>query len=653
MALKKTLIALFITISYILVFAQETPSFIPARPAKNLYIVVDEDAFVFPEPSVVKVIFTIEADSTVTYVNIMNKDYAEREDWKEEMMTWKFVPAMQDSVQVQSNEYFDVQLLSKEELKKEKGKVGFSLNEAKAGIVDYANKKIKDYYTGLSLLNPGVYTSNLHFAGPHTAEVALIEDNFSSLSSVATPIHRLKTGFSGSRLSRHGDFYIQEMEYYPYQPALTTIYSGLGENDHNIAEIGFMKNNTLGIKNLLIRADLHFEYGYWGNAIETSGNNRVTANYRTKWGDVSVKYKRLNQEIPSLNIMPVYGLGTYDVTRQKGYTNTTSFESKYFVLAQKIVDEEFEVLEDEGAKFKTKTDQVLIGGKYKNDRIDMKLNYEYVQRDANYDIVELYQDNPDSKHIITFKSAVKRKFLRFERILQYKLDPDQYSYQNELYVPIFKWLELRGQYSKRDRDRSESGSGEENEIYKDSFDDYTEAYTKQQWGAGLKLMFSNLKLELITGLQETYNFQQDMIGQDAFIEEYNEEDLYAKLNATLGWSLLKFDCVLANSTIYQKKIDNLYYYPELQTKTTLDCRKQLEHDNALKTGLSSFFVSEYQSERGDNPQYFVLDWYIGFEITKIFELRGYVKNVLNEEEVLRRNLLPRTYMATMQWNFIN
>ncbi len=652
MVVRKLLTLIIVLYSYT-VFSQEVPSFVPSHPVNNLYIVVEDEDFTFPIPPMFKAIITVEADSTVSYVNILNKEYSDKEDWKTEIMTWKFYPAMQDSVQVQSNELFEIQLLSKKEEIKEKSKVGFKLNETKARIVEFANKDIRNYYDNLSLLNPGVYVSNLHFASPLINEMIITEDSFTTLSDITTPLFRFKTGFSGTRLKRVGDYYEQNQPYYPYQPALTTIYAGMGENDHNIAVIGFMKNNILDIKDLYVRADMHFEYGFWGNAIETTGNNKFTVGYKSKIGDVTLKYKRLNQEIPSINIMPVYKLGTYDVTSQRGYVMSSVFKSKYFLLGYQETNKKFKILEEDGSKFKDVSKQYLTGIKYEHDALASSLNYEYVDRKTNYDVVELYQDSPDSKHILSFKSIVNTKYLKYERILLYKMEPKQLNYQNELHLPIAKWLQLRGEYTYRERDRHETSVGVDSLNYKESFEDYTEAYNKQKWGGGLAFNFPMLSIEALSGMKKTYNFQQDQIGEEVEIKEFDREDLYISLKASLRWKLNDVDFTLSNNTNYQKKINELFYYPEIQSRTSMQARKQLEHDNALKTGVNSVYISGYLSERGVTSEYLIVDWYFGFEISKLFELRGYIKNVLNELDILRRDLIPRTYMATMQWNFIN
>ncbi|MBN2829622.1 MAG: hypothetical protein JXR56_04815 [Candidatus Cloacimonetes bacterium] len=648
---RKVLLSLLLLIANIII-ADELPVFIKAEPVKELMIVVQDDDFIFPNPPTIRVIMTVEPDSTVTYVDIITKAYKEREDWKAEMMTWKFKPALMDSVAAQSNEYFDVKLISKDEFNKILARVEFQPAKIKEEMIEYAVRHRKRYYDDLAGLNPGVYTSNLHFAAPTTEDVFIDDDNYSVLASAASPLHRIKTEKGTSYLDRTGFFYEFKQEYYPYQPALTTIYAGIGENDHNIANISFMKNNSLGLKNLLVRADMHFEYGYWGNSVETTGNTKVSSIYRSALGDIKLSFSSINQKIPSHNIMPVYGLGTFSSATEKGRTVTVGFDSGLVLLGYKSESLQYS---SDVPEFKLKSDirQYLAGLHHETETWQAKLSYQFVERDANYDVQELYQDSPDSKHITSFTGNCDFGIFSLKEQAVYKHTPQLYLSQTELNIPLVKWLGLTADYLLSDRDKPESGTGKDSLNYRAYFEDYTEAHTKQIVAGGFDLNLEHFKLKTIVGTKTTYNFQQTIQGDDKNVIEPEETGLYADIDASVLVKLFQWNVTLKGNTIYQQKLEELQYYPEWQSRFNLDFVKPMISDNALKTGIQAIYVSDYNNEIRTIPEYLVYDYYFGFQISRIFEFRGYMKNVLNERNVMGRDILPRTYLAEIQWYFLN
>jgi hypothetical protein len=638
MALKKTVFLSLLLTLFTLLIADELPVFIKAEPVNDLYIVVQDPDFVFPKPPAIRVIFTIEADSTVTFVNIISPDYKDREDWKSEMMTWKFRPALMDSLATQSNEYFDVKLMSKDEFNKILQKVEFQPLKIKEEMVQYAVRHRNRYFDDLADLNPGTYSSNLHLAAPSTEDVFLTDDDFVVLSKPGTSIHQIKTEKGNSLLNRNGFFYDFDQEYYPYQPALTTIYAGIGENDHNIANISFMKNNSLGIKNLLVRADMHFEYGYWGNSVETTGNSKISSNYRSKFGDVKLSFTTINQEVPSHNILPAYNLATFSSATERGRVLTAGFDSGLLLLGYKT---EYSKYYSDIPEFTLESDskQYLAGLHHETESWQAKLNYQFIERDANYDVQQLYQDSPD--------------FIELKENAVYKLDPELYITSTQLKIPVMSWFGLISDYTLSDRDKPVSGTGVDSLNYRNGFDDFTEAYTKQKYAGGFDFNYGKFHLKATAGLKTTYNYQQTELFNEKTVIELEKSGLFADAGFSAGLSMFQWDMTLRAKVLYQDKIAELEYYPEWQSRFDLDFVKPMSSDNALKTGIQAIYVSEYGNEVRTIPDYLVYEYYFGFQISRIFEFRGYMKNVLNERSIIGRDILPRTYLAEIQWYFLN
>ncbi|MDP8231786.1 MAG: hypothetical protein P9L91_03855, partial [Candidatus Zophobacter franzmannii] len=609
---KRLLVALVIITVAVSVFAQEAPVFVPATPVSDLIIVVEDEGFEFPDPPNIRAIYTIQADSTVTYVEILTEEYKERQDWKDEMMMWKFHPAMMDSVLTQSNEYFDVTLISKKDFQKILEKVQFKPSEIKEQIIEYAVRHKQSFNRNLSELSPSVYASNLHFASPSTGDMYLTDADFSILSGPTTGLHQYKSLRGISQLSRQGLFYDLAQEYYPYQPALTTIYAGIGENDHNIANIGFMKNNSIGVKNLLIRADMHFEYGYWGNSVETSGNSQVSADYRSKIGTFKFDYRSISQEVPSHYILPAYNVGVFSSASEKSESITAGYSYKFFQLGYRSTTSSLKADIINGANFKLKSDskQYLAGLQHNSELLKLKLNYEFIDRDVNFDTQELYQDNPNSKHIISFNGDSDWSFLKLNERVIYKHTPQLYVTQTDVAVPIGEIFSFKANFMLSDRDEAVSGSGTESDSlnYRDYFDDFTEAFTKQSYGGGFEVEYGKLQLSSLVGIKTTSNLQQTVLGLNETVINPEETGLFGEGSFSAQVTQFGWNFGLNGSLVYQSPIDELQYYPEWQTRVNFEAIKPMKPDNAFKTGFTAVYVSEYNTEIGIVPEYLVTDW---------------------------------------------
>lgn len=90
-------------------------------------------------------------------------------------------------------------------------------------------------------------------------------------------------------------------------------------------------------------------------------------------------------------------------------------------------------------------------------------------------------------------------------------------------------------------------------------------------------------------------------------------------------------------------------YPEWQWHGNLDLRFDMKHDNAIRIGLRNQFLSEYK----DLDSSLTIDFYLAFEITKLFEIKGEAINITNSDNIFSHPLPERYYKASFRWYFIN
>lgn len=90
-------------------------------------------------------------------------------------------------------------------------------------------------------------------------------------------------------------------------------------------------------------------------------------------------------------------------------------------------------------------------------------------------------------------------------------------------------------------------------------------------------------------------------------------------------------------------------YPEWQWHGNIELRFDMKHDNAIRLGFNNQYLSEYM----DLDSSLTIDFYLAFEITKLFEIKGEAVNITNSDNIFSHPLPERYYKASLRWYFIN
>ena len=90
---------------------------------------------------------------------------------------------------------------------------------------------------------------------------------------------------------------------------------------------------------------------------------------------------------------------------------------------------------------------------------------------------------------------------------------------------------------------------------------------------------------------------------------------------------------------------------------SLELSRDVNHDNYIKAGVAHHYFDAYiafeDKDQALYPEASLLDLYLGFQITKQFEIYAYWKNIFDNRVIVGHQTIPQSITVLISWNFLN
>ncbi len=495
--------------------------------------------------------------------------------------------------------------------------------------------------------NANIYSAQDHYFASESNNFIVRKNGFTELSNTQASYMKLQHYNRFYKQTHSAGIYSLEKEYYQLPVTILEAVSGLGDYDLGTAYFAIKKNHFRNKYNLDARMNFLKANLYYGEELASNSSVNLLA---PLYEDIKleVAYNSVSYEGPFTKLLPAFRISEA-IFEENSQSFSGLVKSKYFDFGIKYSSEEYRKIMPE--ILKQNTSQFILGKEYSSEDFRLKTSYEFFLKDENFYSQELNSLSSDINHLLYAELDYRKStFFTENRLLlsePYQVNSSSklgYSFNDDIR------LYLQTDFSKS---RKKTNLFPDNPEWTALITDHTYLNENSYLALGSSYHDSTFYLQGNIGLAD---IEFENISLDSR-EEYSA--LKSELEASIKHKYNKY------SINYNTKLKGYYELdgydmmltPALIMTNSLDIARDVGYNNYVKAGLSHHYGASYY---GFEDNFLVsyqdtslLDAYIGFQITRLFELRTSFKNILNRDIIYGYKNIPQSVIVTVSWNFIN
>lgn len=430
---------------------------------------------------------------------------------------------------------------------------------------------------------------------------------------------------------------------YPFEPTLSMIHGGIGEQQHRFARVMLKKGTLLGFRGAEYQGDMLVQNGIWTdiNSAETSMKHYVCAEHGLL--KFEAEYASWAKDVAMSELMPIY----WQANNYK-----LAHDQKHQYAAIKLPYAELKVLSSKetathnsfARKLENESTQLNLSYLYDAGTYNASLAYERAWTKSNFDIPlsfdrEYYKDKLSASWDCYPGAllSVKADLLDWKRSRLF----------SDLAIP-YKG-HLFGVYANARID-SDSTALMVNSIYSGA--------------AALDVMDISIRNEVAGYLRYEYQGVSSLLAvgakkvrQRALANlNISDEQFFVRLAFDIKQSWRSWELETRPYWIWTKADASMCESPEFTFQGVQNIYYHLPYNNSLVAGFGLSGHSGYYTANTANPVLIeastVLDMWAGFNIDRYFELRVKMLNAL-ESSVYGAFPAPRSLHVELRWFYLN
>ncbi len=501
--------------------------------------------------------------------------------------------------------------------------------------------------------NKGLFWSlQGHLFGLNSDNYFIKKDHFSELPSLYPTFVKMQNYNRLYTDSNSGSFYNLDKEYYQLPVTAIEVVAGTGDYDLGAGFFALKKNKFLDKYNLDFR--MNFLKGDMFSGSELASNVSTNLIIPLKNSSVDIAYNSISYEGPYYRLSPAFKLNT-TIFEEKSRAISLYYANNYLDLGLKYSSETYKRITP--TSLNREYFQLLFAKNFTLDNWQGKASYEYYFHKEDFYSQEFNSLSSDIDQLVSldFNSDYDRLNLSNKLVITY---PYQLLSNTNLYYDLTNQWRL-GAFTNFRKTLKKDNLYTDYEFSSDS--DSEESliqapfYLNEKNNTGIKLNYSKNNLNLALEVANA-TIESELL--DSTITE-NYQAIKTQLSANYSLAYGKYSFKLASLMKFYQDLDNndIYYTPQANLTNSVEIIRDMDHDNYIKAGIAYHFFDAYLGlEDKSNVIYnetSLLDLYLGFQITKQFEINAYWKNILDNQYIAGERTIPQSITVLISWNFLN
>jgi len=487
-----------------------------------------------------------------------------------------------------------------------------------------------------------------HIFGLPSDNYLIKRGNFTELASIYPTSLKLQNynRFYSEALS--GDYYTLSKELYQLPVTAIEVVASTGDYDLATGYFALKKNKFLDKYNIDFR--MNFVKGdlYYGN--ELASNSSSTLIIPLTNSQLNISLNSISYEGPYYRLSPAFQLNQ-TIFEETSQAISLLYNTSYLDLGLKYSTDSYKKITPN--TLNRQYFQLLLAKELAVKHWSGKISYEYFIHNEDFYSQELNSLSSDIDQIVDFEVASDYdKFNLSNRlVLTY---PYQLLSNSAVTYNFFSHWQL-GLFTNNRRNLKKDNLLTEYNYDSDTAIAKAPFYLNEKNYTGLDFGFASSDLNLAAKVGYA------SIKSQLFEYESNNNYIALKSQVSGNYSHTfgKYRLNLASQMKYYIELLGLdiHYTPVASSTSSLELSRDMNHDNFIKAGVSYLYIDSFLAlENASSLAYqetSLLDVYLGFQITKQFEIKGYWKNILNNESIAGYQTIPQSITVLISWNFLN
>ncbi len=485
-----------------------------------------------------------------------------------------------------------------------------------------------------------MYNSEYHVAALPAQDIYLYDHGFTVRQTPFGIGYELQKRMAFTDCISFGRSISFEENLYPYPASLASTEYGIGGQDMNFAKMQIRKKELVSVDSLYGRFGALFQRGIWGGQNDNSTIEDIFLKFAAKGGNLQLHANSLDWDVPRFQYETIYAAPGYQTIREKSALVSLYWQNQWLNAGFQMSHANWtgdSLSFSGGHNFW----QVLVDKEVNFKPFIMQVRYEHFGGAELYSQYNQFVTPTDLKDLGTMMIKYESsKSLLISKI--YISNPLSFGYDNEWLYRIIgsTAMVLNVSGFKRTGDIQNVSIPYEKILQ----------YSKSTIG----FQFNNQYNQLY---QFNFGFVTKQENQDNGFNmlTYKAEDQMPciSLVANMPFTYHKL------YTIINYKLEAPYFQSTLDINAFMD----MAYYNRFMFGFSQTYCDKSFLDFGMSPTSILsaryeslddlLDAYVGLQITKQFDIRFTVKNIMNQENAFNTSLMPLTYLLSIKWDFVN
>lgn len=487
-----------------------------------------------------------------------------------------------------------------------------------------------------------------HLFGLSSDNYFLKRDNFTDLPSLYPTSLKLQNYNRFYTESVNGDFYNLTKEYYLLPVTAIEVVASTGDYDLATGFVAVKKNKFLNRYNLDFR--MNFVKGDLYSGSELASNSSANLLIPFKNSQLNIGFNSISYEGPYYRLSPAFRLNT-TIFEETSQALSLFYDNNYLNVGLKFAQENYKRITP--SSLNREYWQILLTKDFSLEQWQGKVTYEYFIHEEDFYNQELNSLSSDIDQLLSldFSSDYDRLNLTNNLVVTYPyqlLSNSTLGYKLTNHWQVGAFTNFR-KTLKKEKLFTDYSPNSVDSIVDSPF------YLNEKNNTGLKLDYSlnnlNLALEVGNATIEAKLFNSN------FDQDY--QALKTQFSGNFSHTYGKYQLNLNSLMRFYQELDgyDLHYTPKANFTNSLEISHDMNYDNFIKAGIAHHYFDAYLAFQNKDevldPAASLLDLYLGFQITKQFEINGYWKNILDNQVIAGQRTIPQSITVLISWNFLN
>ncbi len=487
-----------------------------------------------------------------------------------------------------------------------------------------------------------------HLFGLSTDNYFIRKDNFTELNSLSPNYLKLQHYNRFYRETLSGDFYHLDKEYYDLPVTAIEVVASTGDYDLGTGYVALKKNKFFDRYNLDFRMNFVKADFYNGSELASNTTGNLIIPFKNSYLDIA--FNSVSFEGPYYRLSPAFRLNS-TIFEENSQSFSAFYNSNLLKFGLKYSAENYQRITPR--TLKREYFQILLNKDFNARNWHGEINYEYFFHQEDFYSQELNSLSSDLDQVLDLYLSSDYDHLNLSNriVLTY---PYQLLTNSELsYTLTENWKfgvfsHFRQTLKKENLFPDFTSDTDDNPIS-------TPFYLNEKNNTGLNLHFSSSHINLEAAISNA-NIETELLNSP-FAKDY--QAIKTHFAGDIFYSLGKYAFKLSSLMRFYQDYDNydIHYLPKAMLTNSLEISRDVNHNNFIKTGLAHHYFDAYLAWENSAevlyPQSSLLDIYLGFQITKLFEINAYWKNILDNQIITGHRTIPQSITVLISWNFLN